>query len=67
MKTGDNVYTPRFCNVTIKEVFGDTGTARAAGYIEPTHYHKDGWTVFGKTVSCPRPGWCEMAFAAVKE
>ena len=67
MQAGKSVYTPRFCTVTIKEVFDNVRTAREAGYIEPTHYHKDGWTVYGKAVENPMPGWCKMEFAAVKE
>ena len=67
MKIGNNVYTPRFCNVKIKELFSNASDARDAGYTEPTHYHKDGWTVYGKTVENPMPGWCKMEFAAVKE
>ena len=67
MKIGDNVYTPRFCTVKINEVFDNARSAREAGYIEPTHYHKNGWTVLGKAVGNAMPGWCKMEFAAVKE
>ena len=67
MQAGKNVYTPRFCTVTIKEVFDNVRTAREAGYTEPTHYHKDGWTVLGRVISCPSAGWCEMVFAAAKD
>ena len=38
MKTGDMVYTPRFCTVRIKNVFDSWEEAYAAGYKEPTHY-----------------------------
>ena len=59
MKIGDHVYTPRFCSVTIKEVFNSRNEAVDAGYKEPTHYHKNGWTKVYK------PNY--MYFAAVKE
>ena len=67
MKKDDVVYTPRFCTVKIREVFDNAQAAREAGYTEPTHYHKDGWTVCGKSVGHPSPGWCEMHFAAIRE
>ena len=46
MKIGDRVRTPRFCTVTIKEIFENRKQATAAGYTEPTHYdfeNTDGW------------------------
>jgi hypothetical protein len=62
MKKGDRVYTPRFCNVTIEEVFENRKEAEEHGYTEPTHYHKDGYTVLGWFY---KPNYA--LFAAVKE
>ena len=67
MKKGNYVTTPRFGNVKIAEIFENRQDACSAGYTEPTHYYRENWTVLGKTISCPSPGWCEMHFAAVKE
>ena len=67
MKKGDYVSTPRFCTVRIKEVFNSPREALKAGYTEPTHYHDWGYTVFGMVVGNPKPGWCKMEFAGVKE
>jgi hypothetical protein len=62
MKTGDRVYTPRFCTVTIEKVFESAEEARREDYTEPTHYYENGYTVLG---------WCyemnHMKFAAVYE
>lgn len=62
MEKGSNVYTPRFCTVTISEVFADRQAAREAGYTEPTHYHKDGWGIAGRARNTP-----DMRFAAYRE
>ena len=62
MKTGDKVYTPRFCTVTIEEVFDTRAEAWEAGYKEPTHYHKDGYGVAGKSLDM-----YHMEFSAYKE
>lgn len=39
IETGDAIYTPRFCSVTIDEVFENCTAAKSAGYTEPTHYN----------------------------
>ena len=62
MKKGDLIYTPRFCTVEIEEVFESSREAYEAGYTEPTHYHKDGYGVLGKTIARDY-----MAFAGYKE
>lgn len=62
MNTGERVYTPRFCTVTVKEVFIDRHTARENGYTEPTHFHENGWTVYGKSLDV-----YHMEFAACRE
>lgn len=62
MKIGDRIYTPRFCTVKIKEVFESQNDAWNAGYKEPAHYHKDGWSVAGKSLDL-----YHMEFAAYKE
>lgn len=61
MKKGDYIYTPRFCNVRIEEVFSDETVARENGYTEPTHYRGD-YDVLGKSI-----GVNGMVFAAVKK
>lgn len=38
LNPGDQVRTPRFLTVTIKEVFPSETAMREAGYTEPTHY-----------------------------
>ena len=62
METGKYIDTPRFCRVKIKEIFHNPRKAYEAGYTEPTHYHKNGWTIYGKVY---KPNY--MYFAAVKE
>lgn len=62
MKAGDTVYTPRFCTVTIQEVFEDAGTAGEKGYTEPTHYEDPKYNVYGKHTGTNR-----MQFAAAKK
>ena len=62
MKKGDRVYTPRFCSVKIEEVFPSREEAAKHGYTEPTHYHKDGYTVLGWFYELNH-----AQFAAVKE
>lgn len=62
MKIGERIYTPRFCTVVIEKVFDNKEEAYADGYKEPTHYHKDGYTVLGKSIDM-----YHMVFAGVKE
>ncbi len=59
MKTGDKIFTPRFCTVTIKEVFCDRVEAELMGYTEPTHYCDDHFGILGKSIGTNR-----MEFAA---
>lgn len=62
MKVGDQVYTPRFCTVTIKEVFESVEDAWKAGYVEYTDYRGDpGWGVRGKSLDM-----YHMEFAAFR-
>lgn len=58
---GDYVLTPRFCHVTIDEVYNTKHEARENGYTEPTYYDGE-YDIFGKSL-----GDCRMAFAAVKK
>lgn len=62
MKVNEMVMTPRFCTVRIKEIFNDRQSATEAGYTEPTHYYKNGWTILGKSTGLNR-----MCFAGVKD
>lgn len=62
IKLGDRVQTPRFCSVTISAIYSNVRDARAAGYTEPTHYHKNGVTVLGRSLDMHH-----MIFAAAKE
>ena len=50
MKAGDIVSTPRFCNVTIEEVFDTKLELLAAGYTEPTYYKGTEYDVRGKSL-----------------
>lgn len=61
MKKGDLVYTPRFCTCQIQKVFTSRENAYKQGYTEPTHYDKDGYTVYGKHTGINR-----MIFAGIK-
>lgn len=61
MNKGNYIYTPRFCNVRIEEVFKNRDEARENGYTEPTHYKGD-YDVLGKSIGVNR-----MVFAAVKK
>ncbi len=56
------VDTPRFCTVKIEETFESAEEANRHGYTEPTHYHKNGYTVLGKFYEMNH-----AVFAAVKE
>lgn len=63
MKSGDQVYTPRFCTVRIQEVFETAKEACAEGYTEPTHYDNDPeYTIQGKHTGLNR-----MKFAAIRK
>ena len=62
MKVNELIYTPRFEKVIIRVIFESTKEAYNKGYTEPTHYHKDGYTILGK-----HTGLNLMIFAAVKE
>ncbi|MDO4945362.1 MAG: hypothetical protein Q4E74_09215 [Ruminococcus sp.] len=62
MKINDWIYTPRFCGVRIERIFENREQAWKEGYKEPTHYHKDGYTILGKNIGVNR-----MTFAGVKE
>lgn len=61
MKKGESVYTERFCTVRIEKVFRSRETARKYGFIEPTYYEDDKYTILGK-----HTGTNHMIFAAVK-
>lgn len=62
MKINEKIYTPRFCTVKINAIFDNKQDAYANGYKEPTHYHKDGFTILGKSIDM-----YHMLFAAVAE
>lgn len=59
IQVGMQVYTPRFCTVTIDAVFAEEADARACGYAESTYYDGE-YQVLGKTI-----GENCMRFAAV--
>lgn len=61
MKTGDRVYTPRFCNVQINEVFDSRESCFKAGYIEPTYYNGE-YDIRGKSIDM-----YHMVFAAYRK
>ena len=62
MKKGDMVNTPRFLKVRIEKVCRNSRTARQQGYVEPTHYHSEDYSILGKNIgdNC-------MIFAAVRK
>ena len=60
MRIGDRVETPRFCTVTIAEIFDDQETAYKAGFQEPSYYKGD-FEIYGKSLD-----QYHMVFAAVK-
>lgn len=62
MKSGEFVYTPRFCTVKIEKVIDDANQARSEGYFEPTHYNHPDYDVLGK-----HTGVNKMTFAAVRK
>ena len=49
IETGDTIYTPRFCSVTIDEVFENCTVAKSAGYTEPTYYKDGVYGILGKS------------------
>lgn len=59
MKVGGRVRTPRFCTVTIKEVFRSVKEMETAGYTEPTHFESDDYEIKGKSLDA-----YHMVFAA---
>jgi len=61
IKKGDKVYTPRFCTVTIKEVFPSRREAKQSGYEENTCYENPEYVVLGKSLDM-----YHMEFAAAK-
>lgn len=62
MKKGDNIYTPRFCDVEIKKVFKNELNAQKAGFTEPTHYKNPEYGILGKNI-----GINQMIFAAFRK
>lgn len=62
MKKGDKIYTPRFCTVTVEEVFSNIADAHSQGYTEPTYWKNDEWECFGKSIDM-----YHMRFAVAKK
>lgn len=62
MNIGDRIFTPRFCTVTIKEMFPDRQSATEQGYTEPTYYEHPEYKVVGKSL-----GMYRMQFAAYRK
>lgn len=56
---GSFVWTPRFLDVMLSEVYDSREAAMAAGFTEPTHAKSDYFDVLGKCLGNNR-----MAFAA---
>lgn len=59
MKVGDNIYTPRFCNVQIEAIFLSERLLWDAGYTEPTYNSDNDYVIRGKSVDINH-----MVFAA---
>ena len=62
MNVDDKIYTPRFCTVTIKDVFGSISEARKAGFTESAHYNDSEYEVMGRSIDLHH-----MEFAGVKK
>ena len=62
MEAGVRINTPRFCTVTIKEIFDNEELAFQAGYKEPTYYEDPSYGVVGKSLD-----EYHMEFAAFKK
>jgi hypothetical protein len=63
LNVGDQIYTPRFCTVTIKAVYEDRSKAYEDGFTEPTHYKQDPeYDILGKSLDM-----YHMHFAAVRK
>lgn len=63
IKKGDVVFTPRFLNVQIEEVYASEAEARQAGFKETTHYWDDPeYGINGKSLDINR-----MCFAAFRK
>ena len=63
MNKGDKIFTPRFCTVTIKEIFENQQEANRNGYVEPTHYYDDPeYGILGKSLDV-----YHMEFAAYRK
>lgn len=56
---GSYVWTPRFLDVMLSEVYESREAAMVAGFMEPTHFQSDYFDVLGKSLGNNR-----MAFAA---
>lgn len=62
LRAGDMAYTPRFCTVTVKEVFDSRNAAESAGYTEQTYYEDGSYGILGKSLDL-----YHMEFAAYKK
>ena len=51
MKPGDWIYTTRFGNIQIGDVYANYHECYRRGYNVPTYYRDDVWGVIGKTIA----------------
>lgn len=51
LQVGDALDSPRFCWITLKEVFQTVEDMQAAGYTEPTYIDSDRWDIRGRSLS----------------
>ena len=61
-KVGDHVRTPRFCTVTIKEVFESEDAAEDAGFTESAHIFDEPFGINGRSIDL-----YHMEFAAYRK
>lgn len=50
LEKGDHLYSPRFCDIAMEEVFATTKELTDAGYNECTYIKSENWDVRGKSL-----------------
>ena len=50
LEKGDHLYSPRFCDIAMEEVYSSTEELSRAGYNECTYIKSDNWDVRGKSL-----------------
>ena len=50
LQKGDHLYSPRFCDIAMEEIYDTTEELSQAGYNECTYIKSDSWDVRGKSL-----------------